>query len=67
MKCWYYGKQKQNKLSTEDKKKLRGIVNDFMRAKASEQLADANIKESEQFQTACDETLNNLDKGEDND
>ena len=36
MKCWYYGKQKQNKLSTEDKKRLRGIVNDFMKAKVPE-------------------------------
>jgi hypothetical protein len=67
MKCWYYGKQKQNKLSTEDKKRLQGIVNDFMRAKVSEQLADASIKESEQFQKACEETLNNLSRGEDSD
>ena len=66
MKCWYYGKQKQNKLSTEDKQRLKGIIDDFMKAKASEQLADASIKESEQFQNACDETLNNLYSGEDN-
>lgn len=67
MKCWYYGKRKQNKLSTEDKKRLQGIVSDFMKAKVSEQLADASIKESEQFQNACKETLNNLDGGEDSD
>lgn len=67
MKCWYYGKRKQNKLSTEDKKKLRSIVNDFMKAKVSEQLADVSIKESEQFQNACDETVNNADRCEAND
>ena len=67
MKCWYYGKRKQNKLSTEDKKRLQGIVSDFMKAKVSEQLADASIKESEQFQNACEETLNNLGRGENSD
>jgi hypothetical protein len=67
MKCWYYGKRKQNKLSTEDRKRLQGIVNDFMRAKVPEQLSDASIKESEQFQNACDETLNNLGGDEDSD
>jgi len=67
MKCWYYGKRKQNKLSTEDKKRLQGIVDDFMRANVSEQLADASIKESEQFQNACEKTLNNLGEGENSD
>lgn len=30
MKCAYYQQQKQNRLSTESKKKLNNIVNDFM-------------------------------------
>lgn len=30
MKCAYYQKQKNNRLTTESKKRLKNIVNDFM-------------------------------------
>ena len=64
MRCWYYGKRKQNKLSTKDKKNLQSIVNDFMMAKVSEQLADVSIKQSEQFKRSCNEMLiSRLDEG----
>ena len=55
MKCAYYQKQKKNRMTTEDRKRLNEVVNDFMQKsiivgpeKALEIMREENEKKEEE-------------------
>ncbi len=58
MKCAYYQRQKQDRMTTEDRKRLSEVVNDFMQKsmvagvdKALEMMQEENEKKEEE--TKC--------------